>query len=142
MGETMSAATRNENVTFFVMNNPVYAMTGGQCAPTTLEGQVTPSTPAGRDFAVNGYDLDVVDIMRNLPIAYLARTSVTSPANIAKTKKMVRKAIEKQRDHKGFSLVEVLVPCPTNWGMTPPDAMKYIDEVISKRYVMGEVIDR
>ena len=142
MGETMSAATRNENVTFFVMNNTVYAMTGGQCAPTTLEGQVTPSTPAGRDFAVNGYDLDVVDIMRNLPIAYLARTSVTSPANIAKTKKMVRKAIEKQRDHKGFSLVEVLVPCPTNWGMTPPDAMKYIDEVISKRYVMGEVIDR
>ncbi|MGI6095448.1 MAG: thiamine pyrophosphate-dependent enzyme [Lachnospiraceae bacterium] len=142
LGETMSAATRNENVTFFVMNNTVFGMTGGQLAPTTQIGQKTASTPAGRSAEVNGLDFDVVQVMGNLNIAYLARTSVTSPANVAKTKRMVRKAIEKQRDNKGFSLVEVLVPCPTNWGMTPVNAMKHIDEVISKRYAMGEFIDK
>jgi pyruvate/2-oxoacid:ferredoxin oxidoreductase beta subunit len=142
LGETMSAATRNDNVTFFVMNNTVYAMTGGQMAPTTQPGQKTASTPAGRLASMNGEDFDVFNVMRNLDIAYLARTSITSPANIAKTKKMVRKAIEKQRDNKGFSLVEVLVPCPTNWGLSPVDAMKHIDNVIAPRYEMGEVIDK
>lgn len=142
LGETMAAATRNENVTMFVMNNTVFAMTGGQMAPTTMIGQKTASTPLGRDVARNGEDFDVLQVMKNLDIAYLARTTITNPGNVAKTKKMVRKAIEKQRDHKGFSLVEVLVPCPTNWGMTPPDAMKYIDEVISKRFTLGEVIDK
>lgn len=142
MGETMSAATRNENVTFFVMNNTVYAMTGGQMAPTTQPGQKTASTPLGRSFEADGEDFDVFDVMQNLDIAYLARTSITNPANIAKTKKYVRKAIEKQRDHKGFSLVEVLVPCPTNWGLSPVDAMKHIDNDIVPRYEMGEAIDK
>lgn len=142
LGETMAAATRNENVTFFVMNNTVYGMTGGQMAPTTQIGQKTASTPYGRTAEANGESFDVINVMKNLNIAYLARTSITTPANVAKTKAMVRKAIEKQRDGKGFSLVEVLVPCPTNWGMTPVDAMKHIDEVLSKNYIMGEVIDR
>ena len=142
LGETMAAATRNENVTFFVMNNLVYGMTGGQMAPTTQIGQKTASSPYGRSQEAHGECFDVINVMKNLDIAYLARTSVTNPVNVAKTKKMVRKAIEKQRDGKGFSLVEVLVPCPTNWHMTPPDAMKHIDEVLSKNYVMGEVIDR
>lgn len=142
LGETMAAATRNENVTFFVMNNTVYGMTGGQMAPTTQIGQKTASTPYGRTAEANGESFDVINVMKNLNIAYLARTSMTTPANVAKTKQMVRKAIEKQRDGKGFSLVEVLVPCPTNWGMTPVDAMKYIDDVLSKNYIMGEVIDR
>ncbi len=142
LGETMAAATRNENVTFFVMNNTVYGMTGGQMAPTTQIGQKTASTPYGRTAEANGESFDVINVMKNLNIAYLARTSITTPANVAKTKAMVRKAIEKQRDGNGFSLVEVLVPCPTNWGMTPVDAMKHIDEVLSKNYIMGEVIDR
>lgn len=143
LGETMAAAVRNENVTFFVMNNTVYAMTGGQMAPTTMVGQKTASTPLGRSIEKNGEPTDVFNLMKDLPdIAYLARTTITNPANIAKTKKMVKKAIEKQRDHKGFGLLEVLVPCPTNWGMTPPDAMKYIDEVVSKTYPLGEIIDR
>ena len=142
LGETMAAATRNENVTFFVMNNLVYGMTGGQMAPTTQIGQKTASSPYGRSVAAHGECFDVINVMKNLNIAYLARTSVTNPANVAKTKRMVRKAIEKQRDGKGFSLVEVLVPCPTNWHMAPPDAMKHIDEVLSKNYIMGEVIDR
>ena len=142
LGETMSAATRNENVTFFVMNNTVYGMTGGQLAPTTQLGQWTPSTPRGRSAAEHGLDFDVVKVMRGLDIAYLARTTVTDPAEVAKTKRAVRKALEKQRDGKGFSLVEVLVPCPTNWGMAPPDAMKYIRDVLAKRYEMGEFIDK
>ena len=142
LGETMAAAGRNENVTFFVMNNTVYAMTGGQLAPTSMMGQKTASTPLGRTEAANGKSTDVLDLMGGLDIAYLARTSITSPANIAKTKKMVRKALEKQRDGKGFGLLEVLVPCPTNWGMTPPDAMKHIDEVVSKYYPLGEKIDK
>lgn len=142
LGETMAAATRNENVTFFVMNNTVYGMTGGQMAPTTMQGQKTASSKAGRNVADNGENTDVFKLMKGLDIAYLARTSVTSPANIAKTKKAVRKALEKQRDGKGFSLVEVLVPCPTNWGMTPVKAMEYIDNEVSKVYELGEVIDR
>ena len=80
--------------------------------------------------------------MGGLDISYLARTSVTNPANVAKTKKYVKKALEKQRDGKGFSLVEVLVPCPTNWGMTPPKSMEYINDVIAKQYELGEFIDR
>ena len=142
LGETMAAATRNENVTFFVMNNTVYGMTGGQMAPTTMIGQRTTSSKAGRILADSGENFDVVKIMRGLAIAYLARTSVTNPANVAKTKKYVRKALEKQRDCKGFSLVEVLVPCPTNWGMTPPKSMEYINDVMTKQYELGEFIDR
>lgn len=142
LGETMAAATRNENVTFFVMNNTVYGMTGGQLAPTTMMGQKTASSKAGRTYEEYGENFDVFKVMQGLDIAYLARTSVTNPGNIAKTKKFVRKALEKQRDGKGFSLVEVLVPCPTNWGMTPVKSMEYIDQVVSTQYQLGELIDR
>jgi pyruvate/2-oxoacid:ferredoxin oxidoreductase beta subunit len=141
LGETMSAATRDENVTFFVMNNTLYGMTGGQLAPTTQMGQKTVSTPKGRTRE-NGLDFDVVQVMRNLDIAYLARCSISNPGNIATTKRYVRKAIEKQRDHKGFSLVEVLVPCPTNWNLSPVDSMKRIENELMKRYEMGEIIDK
>jgi pyruvate/2-oxoacid:ferredoxin oxidoreductase beta subunit len=138
----MAAATRNENVIFFVMNNTVYGMTGGQMAPTTMMGQKTASSKMGRQMPLHGENFDVLKVMEGLDIAYLARTSVSSPANIAKTKKMVRKAIEKQQEGKGFCLVEVLVPCPTNWGMKPAKSMHYIDEVISQAYPLGEVIDK
>jgi pyruvate/2-oxoacid:ferredoxin oxidoreductase beta subunit len=84
----------------------------------------------------------LVKLMGGLDIAYLARTSVSNPAGIRKTKAAVRKAIEKQRDHKGFSLVEVLVPCPTNWGLSPVNAMKKIEDELMVRYEMGEVIDK
>ena len=142
LGETMAAATRNENVTFFVMNNTVYGMTGGQMAPTTMIGQNTPSSKGGRILEDTGENFDVVKTMGGRDISYLASTSVTNPANVAKTKKYVKKALEKQRDGKGFSLVEVLVPCPTNWGMTPPKSMEYINDVIAKQYELGEFIDR
>ena len=142
LGETMAAATRNENVTFFVMNNTVYGMTGGQMAPTTQMGQKTVSSIEGRTFERDGNDFDVFEVMGGLDIAYLARCSLTNPRNVRETKKFVKKALEKQKEHKGFSLVEVLVPCPTNWKMTPPEAMKHIDNVLAERYKMGEIIDR
>ena len=142
LGETMAAAARNENVTFFVMNNTVYGMTGGQMAPTTMIGQKTASTPYGRSEELNGRPTDVFNLMKGLDIAYLARTTITNPANIAKTKKMVEHAILQQKAGKGFGLLEVLVPCPTNWGMLPPDAMKYIDDVVSQYYPLGVVIDK
>ena len=142
IGETMAAAIRNENVTFFVMNNTVFGMTGGQMAPTTMMGQKTASTPYGRDWETNGMNLDVFKVMGGLDISFLARASITSPANVNNTKKLVCKAIEKQRDGKGFALLEVLAPCPTNWGLSASEAMKYIDEVVSKEYPLGVVIDK
>ncbi len=142
LGETMASATRNDNVTFFVMNNSVFAMTGGQLAPTTQVGQYSTSSPGGRDAKEHGTDFDVIPLMKNLPISYLARSTITNPAEVAKTKKMVRKALEKQRDGKGFSLLEVLVPCPTNMGLTPPKAMEHIATNLVPRYEMGEIIDR
>lgn len=142
LAETVAAATRNENVTMFVMNNTLYAMTGGQAAPTTQLGQISASTPKGRTEKDHGLDFDVFNVMRNLDIAYLARTSVANPSEIRKTKNAVKKAIEKQRDNKGFSLVEVLVPCPTNWGLKPVDAMKRIENELMVRYEMGEIIDK
>ena len=142
LGETLTAATRNENITFFVMNNTCYGMTGGQLAPTTQIGQWSASTPNGRTIKEHGLDFDVVPIIRNLNIAYLARTTVINPKEIIKTKTAIRKALEKQRDLKGFSLVEVLVPCPTNWGLTPLKAMERIENELMTRYEMGEIIDR
>ncbi|MEG0767555.1 MAG: thiamine pyrophosphate-dependent enzyme, partial [Clostridia bacterium] len=133
---------RNDNVTFFVMNNNLFAMTGGQLAPTTQIGQYTASTPSGRSIEEHGAEFDVVKVMRNLDIAYLARTTITNPAEVSKTKQSIRKALEKQRDHKGFSLVEVLVPCPTNWNLTPPEAMNRITKELMPHYEMGEIIDR
>lgn len=140
LGETMAAATRNDNTTFFVMNNNMYAMTGGQMAPTTLQGQYSSSSVEGRNAEEHGNTFDVVKVMKNLDIAYLARGTITSMKEMAKTKKYIRTALEKQRDNKGFTLVEVLVPCPTNWGLTPVEAMRRIDDELVPLYPLGEYI--
>ena len=141
LGETMSAATRNDNVIFLVMNNNMFAMTGGQMAPTTVEGQYTASTPAGRNYADHGSTFDVVKVMGNLDIAYLARGTITNPKEINTTKRYIKKALEKQKEKKGFCLIEVLVPCPTNWGLKPVDAMKRIENELVPKYPLGEFID-
>lgn len=142
LGETMSAAMRDENITFFVMNNNLFAMTGGQMAPTTEPMQKSASTPYGRDPVADGRTFDVVKAMGNMDIAYLARGTVTSPARILQAKKYIRKALEKQGRGEGFTLVEFLVPCPTNWRLLPPKAMERIEnELISVR-PLGEFIDR
>lgn len=142
LAETMTAATKNINATMFVLNNTFFAMTGGQMAPTTQMGQKTTTTPNGRSQKIHGQDFDVFDVMRNLDIAFLARTGLAGPGDIEKTKVAMKKAIEKQRDGKGFSLVEILSPCPTNWRLSPVNAMKRVKDELMQKYEMGIIIDK
>lgn len=141
LAETMSVALRNDNITLFVVQNGVYGMTGGQMSPTTLEGQLTTSSPHGRDVKKTGAPFDVVKVMGNLDMAYLARGSMSNVRNIKKAKKYIRKAFEKQLNHRGFSLVEILAPCPTNWGLSPLAAMERLSKEVEQVYDLGEFID-
>lgn len=136
--ETMYAAIRNEPITVIFVNNGNFGMTGGQMAPTTLEGQRTTTSPHGRDKVTTGEPLNIIELMKTLKVAYLARGSVTSNANILKVKKYIRKAFEAQQSNQGYSFVEVLSPCPTNWGMEPLAALKHIDNTVAAIYPLGE----
>jgi len=121
------------------VNNAIYGMTGGQMAPTTLPGQRTTTSPRGRDVESAGYPIRVAELLSSLSgVAYIARVSATSPANVTKAKRAVRKAFEMQIDGKGFSLVEFLSTCPINWGMSPLEAMKWVDEKMSLYYPLGD----
>lgn len=142
---TIHCALRNENILALVVNNCVFGMTGGQMSPESLLGQKTTSSPHGRDAAVNGNPFDVVKTLKDYDIAYLARTSLSTPANVIKTQNMIKKALQKQLDHKGFCLLEVLSPCPTNWGFPDDKAYKALDfmrEHQEKFYQLGEFIDK
>ena len=141
LAETYYAALRNESITAFIVNNGNYGMTGGQMAPTTLVGQVTTSTPDGRDIKTEGWPIDVTKMLTGLPIAYLARGSLSSPKEIRKTKKMVKKALIYQLEGRGFSMVEVISPCPTNWGLTPLQSWERINNEVLGFYPPGEYID-
>jgi 2-oxoglutarate ferredoxin oxidoreductase subunit beta len=131
--ETIHAANRGERVTSIFVNNAVYGMTGGQMAPTTIPGQVTTTSPGGRLPLRDGNPLDLSQM---LVVAegscYIERTAVTSPPGILKTKRAIKKAFVTQLEDKGFSLVEILSPCPTNWKMTPQQAVRWVDETMSK----------
>lgn len=142
---TIHCALRNENILALVVNNCVFGMTGGQMSPESLPGQKTTSSPYGRDIEINGRPFDVVKTLKEYDIAYLARGSVSSPANVIKTKKMIKKALEKQLNGEGFCLVEVLSPCPTNWGFPDDNAYKaldYMHENQEKFYELGEFVDK
>jgi 2-oxoglutarate ferredoxin oxidoreductase subunit beta len=140
--ETIHAANRKENITSIFINNAVYGMTGGQMAPTTLSGQKTTTTPYGREDNLEGYPLKMSDIIGLVKGAvYVERCAVNSPANIRKTKKAIRKAFQAQIDGLGFSLVEILSPCPTNWKMTPLEAWHWIDSVMTKEFPLGVIKD-
>lgn len=141
LAETYHAAMRNENITVFIINNNNYGMTGGQMAPTTLVGQVTTSSPMGKDPNQFGYPIDVTQMLSGLGIAYLARGSLASPADIRTTKKYVRKAIQYQLEGKGFSMVEILSPCPTNWNLTPLKSWERMKNEVAAVYPTGEFID-
>ena len=141
MAEIVHAAARGEKITTIFINNGIYGMTGGQMAPTTLDGQVTTSSPSGRNPELTGHPIDVTKLMTGLPIAYLARGSVASPRDIRETKKMVKKALQKQIEKKGFSMVEILSPCPTNWGLTPLQSWERIQTDVKKVYPTGEYIE-
>ncbi len=138
-GEMIHAAARGEKITVIFVNNAIYGMTGGQMAPTTLPGQRTTTSPRGRDVDSAGYPLKVCELISPLPgVGYAARVSATSPANVVKAKKAVRKAFETQLAGKGFSLVEVLSACPTNWGMSPIEALKWVEDKMAVYYPLGD----
>ena len=141
--ETVHAAARRENITVIFVNNAIYGMTGGQMAPTTLPGQVTQTSPYGRDVETVGYPVKVCELLQNVDgAAYLERVSVNNPANVKKAKKAIKKAFQNQIEGKGFSLVEVVSTCPTNWGMTPKTALEWIDEKMIPYYPLGVYKDR
>ena len=140
--ETIHAANRGEKITAIFINNAVYGMTGGQMAPTTLLDQQTTTTPYGRDVKLEGYPIRMSEIMALVEGAvYIERTAVNSPANIRRTKKAIRKALQTQIDDLGFSLVEILSPCPTNWKMSPLEAWQWIDKEMTKQFPLGVIKD-
>lgn len=136
--ETVHSAARRENITVIFVNNAIYGMTGGQMAPTTLPGQVTQTSPYGRDVNTVGYPVKVCEMLQNVDgAAYLERVAVNNVKNIKNAKKAIKKAFTNQLEGKGFSLVEVLSTCPTNWGMTPDKALKWLDENMIPYYPLG-----
>ncbi len=140
--ESLHAANRGENITVIFINNAVYGMTGGQMAPTSTLGQKTTTSPAGRNTVLDGYPIMISEILAMLPgTVYIERCTVTSPANIIKAKKAIRKAFQYQMAGRGFSLVEVLSPCPTNWKMNPVDSCRWIDQVMTKQFPLGVIKD-
>lgn len=138
MAETVHAATRGENITIIFINNAIYGMTGGQMAPTSLPNQVTQTSPYGRDVDTAGYPIRVCELLSSLDgVAYLERVTVDNPKNVRKAKKAIKKAFETQRDGLGYSLVEVVATCPTNWGMTPQQAFAWMRENMLPYYPLG-----
>ena len=141
--ETVHAATRGENITIIFINNAIYGMTSGQMAPTTLPEQVTTTTPYGRDPKLAGYPIRMCEMLSTLSgTAYCERVSVDNVPNIMNAKKAIKKAFEKQIAGKGFSLVEVLSTCPTNWGMQPQEALEWLRANMMPYYPLGVYADR
>jgi 2-oxoglutarate ferredoxin oxidoreductase subunit beta len=133
LSETINAAYRNENFTEIIVNNRNFAMTGGQMSSTTLEGEKTTTSPYGRDVARTGLPMRYPEIVADsstFDVAFVARGSVHSPAEINKTKGYIKKAIQKQMNKEGYSVVEILSPCPTNWHMTPVESLKSIESML------------
>ena len=143
LAESLSAANRGENISVIFINNGMYGMTGGQMAPTTLLGMKASTAPKGRIAEEHGYPMHMCEIMDQLTApAYLVRTSCNSPANVGKTKAAIRKAFQNQLDGKGFSMVEIVTSCPTNWGMDALQALDYIDTHMLREFPLGVFRDR
>jgi 2-oxoglutarate ferredoxin oxidoreductase subunit beta len=138
LAEILHAANRGENLTVIFVNNSIYGMTGGQMAPTTLVGQKTTTCPSGRNPETEGYPMKMAELIAQLtsPV-YVARFAVNTPSNINKAKVGIRKAFSKQLEGKGFSLVEILANCPTNWGISPLDTLDYIENHTMKEFPLG-----
>ena len=136
--EIIPACSRGENIVVIFINNGIYGMTGGQMAPTTLPGQVTQTSPYGRDVEAVGYPIKVCELLANVDgAAYLERVAVNNVANVKKAKAAIKKAFQNQIDGKGFSLIEVLSTCPTNWGVTPTEALKWVETEMIPYYPLG-----
>ena len=136
--ETVHSAARGENITIIFVNNAIYGMTGGQMAPTSLPGQVTQTSPYGRDVKVAGYPVKVCEMLSQLDGAtYLERVAVNNVKNVKNAKRAIKKAFENQVNGLGFSLVEVISTCPTNWGKTPEAALEWVEEMMIPYYPLG-----
>lgn len=136
--ETVHSAARGENITIIFVNNAIYGMTGGQMAPTSLPGQVTQTSPYGRDVKVAGYPVKVCEMLSQLDGAtYLERVAVNNVKNVKNAKRAIKKAFENQVNGLGFSLVEVISTCPTNWGKTPEAALEWVEEKMIPYYPLG-----
>ncbi len=138
MAETIHAATRGEHITVIFINHAIYGMPGGQMAPTSLPNQVTQTSPYGRDVSTAGYPIRVCELLSSLDgVAYLERVTVDSPKNVRKAKKAIKKAFQYQVDGIGYTLVEVVATCPTNWGLTPQDSFAWMRENMLPYYPLG-----
>lgn len=138
--ETIHAANRGENLTVVFINNAVYGMTGGQMAPTTLLGQKTATTPLGREAKLQGYPLKISEMLAMLPaVKYVERVSLHSPQEVIKAKRAIKKAFQNQIDNLGFSLVEVLSPCPTYLGLSPKGALDWVKDTLAKEFPLGRI---
>ncbi len=136
--EIIHAGNRGENISVVFVNNGVYGMTGGQMAPTTLLGQTTATTQFTRRSAKEGFPIKILEMMAVLPgVKYLERTSLFSPSEINKTKKAIKRAFNVQLGNNGFSMVEVISPCPTYWGLSPLESMERIKNEVIKEYPLG-----
>lgn len=143
MAETVHAATRNENITIIFINNAIYGMTGGQMAPTSLPGQVTQTSPYGRDVATAGFPIKISELLAALDgPTYIQRVAVNNVKNVRNAKKAIKKAFENQVEGKGFSLIEVVSSCPTNWGMTPQQALDWVESDMIPYYPLGVYKDK
>lgn len=138
MAETVHAATRGENITVIFINNAIYGMTGGQLAPTSLPGQVTQTSPYGRDVRTAGFPIRVVEMLSTLDgVALAERVTVDSPKNVRAAKKAIKKAFQYQIDGAGFTIIEVVSTCPTNWGLSPVDALQWLRDNMLPYYPLG-----
>ncbi len=138
--ETIHAANRGENLTVIFINNAIYGMTGGQMAPTTLINQKTSTTPNGRSEKFHGSPLKISEILASLPLVkYVERVSLFNPQEVLKAKAAVKKAFENQINNVGFSLVEILSPCPTYWGLSPKKSLEWIKETMVKEFPLGKI---
>ena len=136
--ETVHVGARGENITIIFINNCIYGMTGGQMAPTTMPGQVTTTSPYGRDRRIQGSPIRVCEMLSTLDgVAYAERVAVNTVPNIKKAKAAIKKAFQNQVDKKGLSIVEVLSTCPTNWGMTPEQALEWVKTDMIPFYPLG-----
>ncbi|MFN8598510.1 MAG: thiamine pyrophosphate-dependent enzyme, partial [Anaerolineae bacterium] len=139
MGEIIHAAARGENITVVFINNAIYGMTGGQMAPTTLPGMKTTSSPMGRDVELSGFPMKMCELISQLDGAtYVVRRSLHNPAEIRKAKKAIKQAFENQINGYGFSMVELLSSCPTNWDVPPAKALKFIESQMVPVYPLGD----
>jgi 2-oxoglutarate ferredoxin oxidoreductase subunit beta len=138
MAETVHAATRGENITVIFINNAIYGMTGGQMAPTSLPGQVTQTSPYGRDVKTAGYPIRVCELLSTLSGTALAqRVTVDSVPHVREAKKAIKKGFENQINKRGYSIIEVVSTCPTNWGLSPQEAVGWLRENMLPYYPLG-----